>query len=208
MPTKQHAIVSRQGIVLGQALACGPFVLAPLHVVDDVVPSPIQLVNAAGDRESVTITRVFAREPTWDLLMLQTIPLVSAGANGCLAPINETGIDVHVHAIVQTGYLDRSGYKLAIVHSRIRDCVRVESYVYGLASGRKVTVNDFLALFLDHPFPPGWSGAPVYLPDAARIVGFVHGNAFANGGAGVCLLPSPTSKGLQLIRQLMEPTNG
>lgn len=207
MAPEQRAIVGGGG-VLGQAIVCGPWLLAPLHVIDAPAPLALCCVGPSGRRQVVRLTRVAARVGEWDAILYRSAsaiaPALPARVVGCDPAVN----DVEVLAIVCPRGGDVSQSRLTVCGSRVVRQVRVDCHTYQTASGRLAVAVNQLAIFLATPMQPGWSGAPVYVRGTSELLGFIHGNASANGGNALCLPPPRSDNLFRAMRRLNEVHTG
>lgn len=199
MPPDQRALIGPDGRVLGQVLACRSFMITPLHVMDPDVPVSISCVDRHGKIKTVVLSEVAAVDPPWDVIMFRMLPPSRSECSLRVPSVGRAGIAVAVHAIVDTNREDGHIDRLVVFRSTIRELLDVHCHHYRSASGRMVRLKNIRALFLAHPFPPGWSGAPVYVTRTGELAGFIHGNSPANAGDGVCLVPDAASSVVQML---------
>jgi hypothetical protein len=204
LPSEQRALISRDGKLQAQAIAWSSFVLAPLHVVDKSSASSFSFLDERGNLEAVTLSDVVAVDHRWDAGMFRTTLATGRDSIAPLVLVKSAGIKVEVHGIVNRPLYDRPTHRLVVHESIIRDIVQVERHSYLAASGKVAIARNIRVIFLAHPFPQGWSGAPVYVKGSYDLIGFIHGNASANSGAGVCLTPHRNSRLLRTLRQFTE----
>jgi hypothetical protein len=192
MPAEHRALIGPKGELLGQAVLLDGLAITPLHVVD-AERRGISCLDRSGKVDEIELTGVRAVDPFWDVIVFGTNFDVKCDDAITFAFQEYAGTEVEVHAVAGDG--------LAIVLALIRGQVEVEEHSYSTASGGVALASDVRVLFLSRPFAPGWSGAPVYLRGGRALVGFVHGNATANSGDGVCLMPDERGEALGLLRR-------
>jgi hypothetical protein len=196
MAIKQRAVIDKWRNILCQAIISRNVVLVPLHVIDYRTAATLLLLDADGTIEEVAVAEVLTIDFHCDILAIRTERSRGGPEPTDVVLVEEIGIEVEVRAIVNWGGTPA----LTVCRMRIRDVVCIERHTYRSASGRMAVARDVRALFLTDPFPPGWSGAPVLLLGTSHVVGFVHGNAPANEGAGVCLVPREGGVVLRCLR--------
>lgn len=193
MKATPRAVLGRQGDWLGQAVELGPLLLVPLHVVDRSSLEQACLSDERGACEAIHTDRVI-EEASWDVLGIVGPRTASSCTSARFASVCGEGVAVDVRAVDPS----RPG-TVSSRNTTVRESVHVVHYEYTTASGTTCVLSDIRVLFLGIRFEPGWSGAPVCLPGTGVILGFVHGNAEANGGLGVCLQPDRDSAVLQHV---------
>lgn len=191
-----RAILSVNGRVLGQSLLCRRRLVAPLHVLYPALPTTLSTADAEGRLHQLRLTRVAGIDRRWDVGIFECdgghgggVVLQSVLDGGsCAVAAQAIMYDVASHT-----------YRLKHRLSSIREVVNVRAHAYRSASGDRLKAYNVRTFFLEHPFSPGWSGAPLCRRQVDVVVGFVHGNASANRGLGVCLAPDLTSPVVDLL---------
>lgn len=185
----------------------GRVAVAPLHVLEPLSRTRLVLLDRWSQVEIVDAAKFLAVDRACDTVIFQTPSCRDEEMPRRFALGARPGTAVEIHAIVAGDVVgDQTSDRLAIRSSAVRDVVEVDCYTYQAASGQTVTVLKVPVLFLSEPFPLGWSGAPVYLGGTCDLGGFLHGNASANRGAGVCLLPGPSSPLLKILESRSNPS--
>jgi len=204
MRYKISALLSPQGRVLGQVMQWRRYAVAPLHVLAPAAASSMTLLDRDGAVRRIAGIHLLAVDRAADLVLL-LLPDYAAGpqADALPAPATSTeygltgavvGIDAVFHGCAPAdGWRSRK--------ATVRQLVLARRHQYRAASGERIAVEQVQVLFLSAPVSAGWSGAPVRLADSGAVLGFIHGNAGANGNAAVCLLARSDSPVLRLTSE-------
>jgi len=202
------ALLGAQGQVLGQVVHWQRYAVVPLHVLDPEAMTTLTLLAADGTPVRVAGASVLAIDAAADQVLLRlpagsraadpgpAPPWAAAATASALNPASaapgaaSAGAAVLVHAVFPA-YGPGGGLRTS--QAAVRQVVAVRRHQYRAASGACILTQDVLALFLSAPFAPGWSGSPVCRADSGAVIGFIHGNASANGANGVCLLAADNS---------------
>ena len=191
-------MLTPNGGIAGQALVFSSFVMIPLHVIDKKSPRSVCLVDRRGCRSVVHLAGVLAIDGAWDSILYRTVGPEVPNTRRAIVRVDAAGAAVDISAITngKSALIDH----MAVLESRVREVVRIARHHFQSASGREIVARDVCAILLNDPVAPGWSGAAVSLRDSADVLGFVHGNASANDGAAVCLVPREDSPVLNVLR--------
>lgn len=204
MRYRVSALLNPQGRVLGQVVQWRRYAVAPLHVLAPAAINTMRLLDADGAVRRIVGVQLLAVDRAADLVLLH-LPASAAGpeADALPAPPATTtkglaGAAVGIDAVFH-GCAPDSGWRSR--HATIRQQVVARQHQYRAASGERIAVQQVPVLFLSAPLSAGWSGAPVRLAASGVVLGFIHGNAGANGNAAVCLLADSDSP---VLRQASE----
>ena len=180
-------IVTDNGTTLGQAVRFGRRVLVSLHVVDLSARSTLWLTDGRSEPLSFEIDDVRA-EIQGDVGAVSTIPAQEAPENG----LSWTDDVERIGAARIVANVDASsgGGSIVTIETGIVALRSVDRYSYRLASNADVSLEGCSVAFLSSPVPRGWSGASVLDRKTDAIFAVIHGNAEANDGNAICLLPS------------------
>nr|WP_315250266.1 hypothetical protein [uncultured Duganella sp.] len=204
MRYKVSALLDPQGRVLGQVMQWRCYAVAPLHVLAPAASSSMTLLDADSTVRRIAGVHLLAIDRAADLLLLR-LPAWAAGteADALPAPAASTadflaGAMVEIDAVFH-GCAPADGWRSR--RATVRRLVLARQHQYRAASGEHIAVQQVQVLFLSAPLSAGWSGAPVRLAAGGAVLGFIHGNAAANGDAAVCLLAGSDSPVLHLASE-------
>lgn len=211
MRYKVSALLDPQGRVLGQVMQWRCYAVAPLHVLAPAASSSMTLLDPDGAVRRITGVGLLAVDRAADLVLLR-LPASATGpeADALPAPPTTTSTSAttaadHLASAVVAidavfhGCAPADGYRSR--RATVRRQVLARQHQYRAASGERIAVQQVQVLFLSAPLPAGWSGAPVRLVASGAVLGFIHGNAAANGDAAVCLLAGSDSPVLHLASE-------
>jgi len=188
MPLEFCAIASTNGELLAQAVWCEPFVVTALHAVDVACPARVTLVSERGDARHHVLESIRASDAGCDVIVFgpptPRLPL-SALRFGAL---DSAGANVEVRCIQRRPGREPP-YRSRVYRSAIVDVSRIQRHQYSSSAGREYAPGSVFAYFLQHALPPGCSGAAVCTAGSAVPLAFIHGNAEANLGHSVALIP-------------------
>jgi hypothetical protein len=178
-------------VALGHGVRVPGGVLTCLHVLDAGSldrPGGVRADGAGGRERGAEVAAVLSAVPAADAVLCAALGDGPRSEPVTLAAPPRVGDPVELHYLAGA-----PGEALAhrTLPCHVRDLVEVTAHAYRSASGTRRILNGVRVLFLDRPVSRGLSGAPVCAARGGGVVGFVHGNAAANGGAAVCLDPTP-----------------
>lgn len=180
-------IVTSNGTTLGQAVRFGRHVLVSLHVVDLSARSTLWLTDGRSEPLPFEIARSHA-DVQGDVGAVSTKPAQSAAEKTLSWTDDVEAIDAA--RIVANVDASSDGSNIVTVETRIVALRSVDRYSYRLASNVDVALERCSVAFLSAPVPKGWSGASVLDRRTDSLFAVIHGNAEANNGNAICLLPS------------------
>lgn len=199
MRPDQRALIDPSGQVLGQVLLSGNLAVAPLHVLGPR-QTRVTLLDPTGRAGAVELRRVVASDPAWDVIVFSTNIIVQRCRFRFWFRPGES-VRVEVRTVESGGAGPGPGGRVATTPLGVRGVVSVGRHSYAAASGEINDVRELDVVFFSRPFARGSSGSPIFLKDSDDLVGFVHGNAPANSGDGVCLVPAESSAVLRVLRR-------
>lgn len=206
MRYKVSALLDPHGRVLGQVMQWRCYAVAPLHVLAPAASTcSMTLLDPDGAVRRIAGVYLLAVDRAADLVLLR-LPACAAGpaVDALPAPPATTtanhlaGAVVAIDAVFH-GCAPADGYRSR--QATVRRQVLARQHQYRAASGERIAVQQVQVLFLSAPLSAGWSGAPVRLVASGAVLGFIHGNAAANGDAAVCLLAGSASPVLHLASE-------
>lgn len=177
------SVVREGATALSQAMWLGERAVFPLHVCDRGPGTSVTVMGHLGCEIELTLDVEFA---SLDVVL-------SEGVNDIRDRQLRSRLSCpSVGQRVEIVYRHRDCIKA--LTTRVRDMVKVHDYTYKTRSGRMIALETAWCVFLEAQVWPGLSGSPVVNSSGTGIIGFIHGNAAANNGSGVCLTLGPSGR--------------